>query len=76
VVAPVTLLAGSRYWVIGSTVGQTNQGSYGVGAHTQSIYSDNGTFWYSNDPNGTGLAGGFLLGAGLVSVALLRRRAS
>jgi hypothetical protein len=98
-VTPVTLLAGSRYWVIGSAVGQTDQGSYQVGGHTQnSIYSDNGTFWYSNDPNGISfggeallpemaiyVAGGgnipepgtfFLLGAGLVSVALLRRRAA
>jgi hypothetical protein len=50
---PVALAAGTRYWITGSTVGQTGGGGYQVGGHTQnSIYPDNGTFWYSNDPNG------------------------
>ncbi|MBS1835375.1 MAG: hypothetical protein JST65_21840 [Acidobacteria bacterium] len=50
--APVSLVAGTRYWVIGSAVGQTWQGNYQVGAHTQG--ADGGTFRYSNDPNGVG----------------------
>jgi hypothetical protein len=53
-----TLVAGRRYWVVASTVGQQSVGSYQVGAHTQnSIYNDNGTFWYSNDPNGINFDG-------------------
>jgi hypothetical protein len=55
---PVTLTSGSRYWVIASAVGQTNQGAYQVGAHAQnSIYADNGTFWYANDPSGISFDG-------------------
>jgi len=50
---PISLTSGVQYWIAASTVGQPSSGSYQVGGHTQnSIYSDNGTFWYSNDPAG------------------------
>ena len=52
--SPINLVNGTRYWIAASTVGQASQGShYMVGGHTQnSIYVDNGTFWFSNDPAG------------------------
>jgi hypothetical protein len=51
---PYALTNGTRYWVAASTVGQSGTGDYQVGGHTQnSIYNDNGTFWYSNNPAGT-----------------------
>jgi hypothetical protein len=51
--APISLTSGTRYWIAASTVGQTFAGDYQVGGHTQnSIYNDNGTFWYSNNPAG------------------------
>jgi hypothetical protein len=51
--AAISLTNSVRYWIAASTVGQTPDGGYVVGGHTQnSIYSDNGTFWYSNDPAG------------------------
>lgn len=54
----VSLVNGVRYWIGASVVGQASQGSYQVGGHTQnSIYPDNGTFWYSNDPNGINFDG-------------------
>lgn len=44
---PYTMTPGQRYWLAAQTVSGT--GSYQVGGHTQnSIYPDNGTFWYSN----------------------------
>jgi len=50
-----TLVAGNTYWFVATVVGSTGNGQYQVGGHTQnSIYQDNGTFWYSNDPNGVG----------------------
>jgi len=50
---PYVLTSGDRYWIAASTVGQQGGISYQVGAHTQnSIYNDNATFWYSNDPTG------------------------
>lgn len=50
---PVRLTLGTRYWIAVSTVGLGGVGSYQVGGHTQnSIYNDNGTFWFSNDPTG------------------------
>jgi len=55
---PYALTNGTKYWILGSTVGQPSAGSYRVGGHTQnSIYNDNGTFWYSNDPNGINFDG-------------------
>lgn len=52
--APISLTNGSRYWIAASVVGQPDTGGfYQIGGHTQnSIYPDNGTFWYSNDPSG------------------------
>jgi hypothetical protein len=55
---PYSLSSGTRYWIAASTVGQQGAGDYQVGAHTpNSIYNDNGTFWYSNDPNGLNFDG-------------------
>lgn len=60
--SPVPLTVGTRYWVIASTVGQTGDTSYQFGGHTQnSIYQDNGTFWYSNDPEGLDFDGQAML---------------
>jgi len=49
------LTAGTKYFfvVTGVGMGDGSRGQYQVGAHTQnSIYNDNCTFWYSNDPTG------------------------
>ena len=44
-----SLVNGTRYWLALSTVGGSGGDSYQMGGHTQnSIYNDNGTFWYSN----------------------------
>ncbi|MBW7906796.1 MAG: PEP-CTERM sorting domain-containing protein [Phycisphaerae bacterium] len=46
---------GTKYWfaITGVGMGQGNYDQYQVGGHTQnSVYPDNGTFWYSNDPAG------------------------
>lgn len=57
-ISPVSLSNGERYWIAGSTVGQPNEGEYQVGGHSQnSIYNDNGTFWYSNDSAGQSFDG-------------------
>jgi hypothetical protein len=57
--ARVTTLNGSLvqdqvYWFAATGVGEAGApGSYQTGGHTQnSVYADNGTFWYSNDPAG------------------------
>jgi hypothetical protein len=55
--AAISLTNGVRYWIAASTVGQNGPndpvGSYQVGGHSQnSIYLDNGVFYYSNDPSG------------------------
>ncbi|HRQ73688.1 MAG TPA: PEP-CTERM sorting domain-containing protein [Phycisphaerales bacterium] len=47
------LVPGSRYWFIATVVSEGGGGGYQTGGHTQnSVYNDNGTFWYSNDPAG------------------------
>ena len=47
------LAAGQTYWFGATTVGLGGTGYYQVFGHTQnSVYSDNGTFWYSNAPDG------------------------
>lgn len=53
------LTAGTSYWFIASAIGGNQaEGNYQVGAHTQnSVYQDNGTFWFSNDPNGNVFGG-------------------
>jgi hypothetical protein len=53
-ISSVVLNAGSTYWFAASTIGLGGQGSYNVGGHTQNSGGivDNGTFWYSNSPNG------------------------
>ncbi len=55
--APVfssVLTEGETYWFGASVVGAPgNVGVYRVGGHTQnSVYNDNGTFWFSNDSTG------------------------
>ncbi|MBL1216514.1 MAG: hypothetical protein D8M59_03370 [Planctomycetes bacterium] len=54
------LVPGDRYWVVatGALRGDPGYDSYQVGGHTQnSVYPDNGTFWYSNDANGINFDG-------------------
>lgn len=49
------LTPGERYWFIvdGAGYGDPSYDQYQVGAHTQnSVYDDDGTFWYSNDSDG------------------------
>jgi hypothetical protein len=47
------LTPGTRYWFAATVVGEAGDGSYQTGGHTQnSVYVDNCTFWYSNDPAG------------------------
>ena len=50
---PAVLNPGDRYWFVANCYdqGDPSYGSYQVGAHTQnSVYQDNGTFWYANYP--------------------------
>ena len=49
------LVAGTTYWFAASTVGLGGNGRFYVGGHTQNSGGivDNGTFWYSNDSNGS-----------------------
>ena len=58
-----TLVAGQEYWFAASTVGLVGSGYYGVATHDQNSDGiiDNGTFWYSNDPNGIIFNGGNML---------------
>jgi hypothetical protein len=53
------LNAGETYWFGANAIGGGEGADpYQVGAHTQnSVYNDNGTFWYSNDPNGVDFDG-------------------
>lgn len=53
-ISSATLNAGDTYWFGANVIGGgSNVGSYQVGGHTQnSVFQDNGTFWFSNDPNG------------------------
>ena len=55
----LTLTAGQEYWFAASTVGLGGSGFYNVGGHTQNSggITDNGTFWYSNDPAGLNFDG-------------------
>lgn len=47
------LVPGNRYWFAATVVGEGGGAAYQTGGHTQnSVYNDNGTFWYSNDPTG------------------------
>ncbi|MEM9930318.1 MAG: hypothetical protein AAF840_10905, partial [Bacteroidota bacterium] len=54
-----TLTAGETYWFIITTVGEAPfTASYSAARHTQnSVFNDNGTFWFSNDVNGINFAG-------------------
>jgi hypothetical protein len=53
-----TLVDGQRYWFVATVVGEGGGAAYRVGGHTQnSVYNDNGTFWYSNDVNGINFDG-------------------
>lgn len=52
------LTPGDRYWFAATVVGEAGPGGYQVGGHTQnSVYPDNCTFWYSNDPAGVAFDG-------------------
>lgn len=47
------LTAGQTYWFGATNVGLGGTGSYQTFGHTQnSVYSDNGTFWFSNAADG------------------------
>jgi len=55
---PAVLSSGTRYWFAATVVGESGTGEYRLGGHTQnSVYVDNGTFWYSNDPAGVSFDG-------------------
>jgi hypothetical protein len=55
---PSALAAGQRYWFVATCVGEAGTGDFVTGGHTQnSVYADNGTFWYSNDPAGVSFDG-------------------
>jgi hypothetical protein len=60
-VAPgaASLSSGSTYWFAATVVGEpAAPGAYEFGGHTQnSVYADNGTFWFSNDPAGINFDG-------------------
>ncbi|MBX3118409.1 MAG: PEP-CTERM sorting domain-containing protein [Fimbriimonadaceae bacterium] len=44
-----SLVNGQRYWLALSAVGGSGVDAYSLGGHTQnSVYADNGTFWFSN----------------------------
>lgn len=50
--------AGETYFFAVSVIGGGGTGSYQVGGHTQnSVYLDDGTFWFSNDPTGQNFDG-------------------
>lgn len=52
------LTPGETYWFAANVIGGVASVAMQVGAHTQnSVYSDNGTFWYSNDPTGINFDG-------------------
>ncbi len=49
----LTLTAGNTYWFVATIVVSPGLGSFQVGGHTQnSVYPDNGTFWFSSEPEG------------------------
>jgi hypothetical protein len=51
--APVDLIAGTTYFFAATVVGESGDTAWQTGGHTQnSVYNDNGTFWYSNDAAG------------------------
>jgi PEP-CTERM motif len=66
------LVAGQTYWFAASAVGMGGNGTYTVGGHTQNSGGivDNGSFWYSNDPNGISFDGRGLTPEMAFSVAL------
>lgn len=53
------LTPGQRYWYVSTAVGEKGGGFFQTGGHTQNSDGivDNGTFWYSNDPNGISFDG-------------------
>ena len=52
------LMAGQTYWFAATAVGLSGSGGYTVGGHAQnSIYADNGSFWYSNASDGLNFDG-------------------
>jgi len=61
--APTTssliLTSGDTYWFVATVVGAAGEGVFQVGGHTQNSegITDNGTFWYSNDPLGKAFDG-------------------
>lgn len=58
---PINLTFGSRYWIAASVIPNTTDGPYAVAGHIQnSVYPDNGTFWFSNDPTGQTFIGPIL----------------
>ncbi len=56
---PHALTPGARYWYVSTAVGEQGNGFFQTGGHTQNSDGivDNGTFWYSNDPNGINFDG-------------------
>lgn len=53
-----SLVNGVKYWYVGTCVGESGDGRFQTGGHTQnSTYNDNGVLDYSNDPNGINFDG-------------------
>jgi hypothetical protein len=60
--APVPLTAGTTYFFAVTVVGESGDTDWQTGGHTQnSVYNDNGRFWYSNDAAGLAFDGVDLL---------------
>lgn len=69
-----TLVPGNTYWFVATAVGEAGSGFWQTGGHTQNSDGivDNGTFWYSNDPNGINFDGQNLTPEMAFSVSLGR----
>lgn len=53
-----TMIPGNMYWFAATVVLESGPGGFNVGGHTQnSVYNDNGTFWFSNDASGIAFDG-------------------
>lgn len=56
--SPAPLVPGDLYWFAATVVGEGGSGFFNTGGHTQnSVFNDNCTFWFSNDPAGINFDG-------------------
>lgn len=69
--SPAALTPGQVYWFAATVVGESGDGFYNVGGHTQnSVFQDSCTFWFSNDPAGINFDGQNLTPEMAISVTL------